>query len=139
VASQADEYFYSFDALHSIVIPPTVDEPGMVSLRNALLHGFPQDPEIRTGTSKEGDESESPVNWQLAAAVNKAFADAGVKRPSEMPGIDELSALYWFIQDVSPPFFFLKRWRSRASPEKVEMIRAGTQANLEQSLKRWGY
>ncbi|KAK4442929.1 kinase-like domain-containing protein [Podospora aff. communis PSN243] len=143
VASQADEYFYSLDTLHSLVFPPTIDDPSMVSLRNALLHGFPQNPAVLVPTgaaSKEGDESDdSAVDWQLAAAADEAFADAGVKRPSEMPGIDELSVLYWFIQDVSPPLFFLKRWRSRASPEKVEMIRAGTQANLEQSLERWGY
>ncbi|KAK0631204.1 hypothetical protein B0T14DRAFT_35 [Immersiella caudata] len=99
VASHADEYFYPFDSLMHIVVPPTVEEPDMVSLWHALLYGFPQELPV----PKEGDKS---VGWKLAAAVNKAFANAGVNQPSEIPGIDELSALYWCIQDVSPPLFF---------------------------------
>jgi len=90
--------------------------PRHASLRSSLIHGLLEEP------PKQGGEA---VYWKLAAIVDRTFGEVGVKRPSKIAGIDELSVLYWFIQDISPPMFFLKCWRSRAKLHVIEMIRAG--------------
>jgi hypothetical protein len=99
-------------------------------MRESLLHGFEADACNKTSES---------MNWKAAAMLDNAFATAGVERPQALPGIDQLSAVYWFIQNISPPFFFLKRWRDRKTPEQVENTRKQTKAVLEQYLSGWGF
>ncbi|KXL49085.1 hypothetical protein M433DRAFT_104070, partial [Acidomyces richmondensis BFW] len=60
-------------------------------------------------------------------------------RPQDIPGIGQLSALYWFIQHVSPPEFFVKRWRTGKSPQEVERVKQGIQKKLEKYLIGWGF
>ncbi|KAK5656969.1 hypothetical protein OQA88_3492 [Cercophora sp. LCS_1] len=127
VGSQADEYFYSF-ALESYIVPPPICPEPEKTVRTRLLDGF-----------KGALPDMEGVDWKLIQLVDDEFGKAGVRRPHEITGIDELATLYWFIQDISPPMFFLKRWRSRAKPENIERIRQSTQSQLETYLGGWGY
>ncbi|KAK6215638.1 hypothetical protein QIS74_08657 [Colletotrichum tabaci] len=130
VGSQADEYFYSFPSIHGLLIPPFLDDPEEVHLRQCLLDGFgPEDAE-RTCAS---------IAWATAVARDDEFAKAGVERPADIGGIDALSAVFWFIQNISPPMFFLERWRSRATPDRVEAVKREARDNLERNLDAWGF
>lgn len=42
--------------------------------------------------------------------MDKEFTRAGVLRPADIKGCGELAALKWFLEDVSPPYFFMSRW-----------------------------
>ncbi|GJD03213.1 phosphotransferase enzyme family protein [Colletotrichum higginsianum] len=129
VGSQADEYFYSFPSIHGLLIPPFLDDPEEFHLRQCLLDGFgPEDAE-RTCAS---------IAWATAVARDDEFAKAGVERPADIGGIDALSAVFWFIQNISPPMFFLERWRSRATPDRVEAVKREARDNLERNLDAWG-
>lgn len=133
VASQGDEYFYSFSSLGGLVPPPSItckDAEDMKVLRQSLLQGFAADAASKTSEW---------VNWKLAVMFNEELAKAGAERPQDIAGIGQLSAVYWFIQDISPPFFFLKKWRVRKTPEQVESIRKRTQGQLEAYLANWGF
>ena len=130
VGSQASEYLYSFPTMSYIVTPINIDEPSVAKLRERLLHGF-QDGDA----DQEGEE----VNWKLAVMLDEELGRVGAQRPQNIAGIDELATLHWFIQDVSPPMFFLERWRVRVGPERLAAIRKSTQSGLEWYLDRWGY
>ena len=114
IGSQADEYFYSLGELHGLLVPPFQEEDDINLMRERLLHGF--DEQVAS------DKSEM-VDWRLFAALDEQLAAEGVERPVDIPGIDQLSAIYWFLQDVSPPMFFLKRWRAHMGEEKVQEFR----------------
>lgn len=129
VSSQADEYFYSLSCVHGLVVPPFWPEEDIDAMRNYLIHGWDE---------KVIEKTSEAVDWSLAVMLDQELSKVGVQRPMEIGGIEELSALYWFIQDISPPMFFLKRWRAVVPPEKVEEIREDTRGNLERYLEYWG-
>lgn len=131
VASIADEYFYSFDSIKSLV-PPVTSEPSINKLRDALLHGLEQ--------TKGNRKFEDMVNWEVADMTDRAFADAGVQRPVDMmPTIEILTDLYWFIQNLSPGCFFMPGFRARHPAEKLAVMREGYKDGLEKTLSGWGY
>ncbi|KAE9575029.1 hypothetical protein CGCF415_v005089 [Colletotrichum fructicola] len=130
IGSQADEYFYSFHSIHGLMIPPFTGDPEEEHLRDCLLNGFTQEDVQR--------KSES-IDWMTATMRDEEFTKAGMEGPSDIQGIDDLSAVYWFIQNISPPMFFLERWRANATPERIEMIKLEARNNLEKNLDLWGY
>ena len=131
IASPADEYFYSLDGIHGLVPPPMLED-SITALRKCLLHGFDAVP--------ADSRPEGMVNWDTAVLRDEAFRLAGVLRPVDMmPGIERLSELYWFIQNISPGLFFLPRVRARLTPEKAEMRRNAVKEDLELTLKNWGF
>lgn len=131
VASAADEYFYSFQSIHSLVAP-TTGETSLDKLRECLLRGF--------ADAKVEPKFEDMVHWDVAAQTNQAFAEAGVQRPVDLaPGIELLSEMYWFIQNLSPGAFFLPKFRARNGPEKIAAMRSDFQEGLAHTLSRWGY
>lgn len=131
VASAADEYFYSFDSIHGLVAP-RINEDSRDALRQCLLHGF----DVTAVERKFGDM----VNWDLAALTNQSFSRAGVQRPVDMmPGIEPLSELYWFIQNLSPGVFYLPAFRAKTPQEKMAHMRKHFKATLEEALCGWGF
>jgi hypothetical protein len=101
----------------------------MMAGRECLIHGFPEGAATRKGES---------VDWKLATMFDEALFEAGVERPQDIPGMDEISTIYWFIQDISPPIFFLKRFKEKTSPAVAERMKKSTQGQLEWYLKKWG-
>ena len=72
IASQIDEYFYSFHEAGGLLAGPGEDDEGILALRQCLLHGFTADDANRT--------HEFP-DWKSAVILDKEFAKAGVVRP----------------------------------------------------------
>ncbi|KAF4834451.1 hypothetical protein CGCTS75_v003200 [Colletotrichum tropicale] len=130
IGSQADEYFYSFHSIHGLMIPPFTGNPEEEHLWSCLLNGF-----IKVDVQRKSDS----IDWMTAIMRDEEFTKAGVERPADIGGIDDLSAVYWFIQNISPPMFFLERWRAKATPERSEMIKREARNNLEKNLDLWGY
>jgi hypothetical protein len=130
IASQADEYTYSFPSVHGLLIPPGTGDPDIDQLRINLLHGFDGESVNKTAES---------VDWKVAVALDEAFKEAGVERPSDIPGSDELSSLFWLIQNISPPMFFLRRWMDKASPEKIDRVRSAAEASVAELLETFGF
>ncbi|CAK7198511.1 hypothetical protein SEUCBS139899_001172 [Sporothrix eucalyptigena] len=132
VASLSDEYFYSFSELFHIVIHEDLTSPSN-TVRKALLHGL--------DAVTDADKAAAPMAvWPLIEQTNAAFTAVGVTRPVDlMPGIDSLSDLYWFIQNLSPGLFYMSRVRANMGPQGLKAAKRQAQNVLEQTLKRWGY
>jgi hypothetical protein len=56
-----------------------------------------------------------------------------------MPAIEQLSALYWFIQNVSPGAFFLPRFWAKHSAERLAQMRAHFGESVGNMLSGWGF
>ncbi|EHL03113.1 hypothetical protein M7I_0805 [Glarea lozoyensis 74030] len=126
IATPADEYFYSFRTLGALLAGPF--EPGDEGqLRQYLLYG---NVPAQNGTK---------VDFEVAQMMDKEFVRAGVLRPADIPGAGELAALKWFLEDVSPPYFFMERWLEWKGREKVEEIKVGIEETLGGYLERWGF
>lgn len=96
-----------------------------------MLHGFDGGVERRP---------EDTVNWDLAVWRDDAFARAGVQRPVDlMPGIEPLSELYWFVQNVSPGAFFLPRFRAKMTAERIAGMRKHFQGSVGRLLSGRGF
>ncbi|KAI8236909.1 hypothetical protein K4K54_001710 [Colletotrichum sp. SAR 10_86] len=130
IGSQADEYFYSFPSIHGLMIPPFTGNPEEEHLRSCLLNGF---------TKVDVQRKSDSIDWMTAIMRDEEFTNAGVERPADIRCIDDLSAVYWFIQNISPPMFFLERWSAKATPDRIEMIKREARNNLEKNLDLWGY
>ncbi|KAI1859860.1 hypothetical protein JX265_010309 [Neoarthrinium moseri] len=122
IASRADELFYLFDQLHSLLVPR-----GAVDLlREQLLHGF--------GEKKTESEISGWIDWERAMLIDEAFVAAGVQRPVDMmPGIEPLSDLYWFLQNISPGILFLPQFLLKASPERIQAKKKQVAGDLERT------
>ncbi|KAI1426826.1 hypothetical protein F5Y12DRAFT_739836 [Xylaria sp. FL1777] len=130
VASPAEEFFYSFRTLGSLLAGPfeTGDE---LLLRKCLLEGFDETPLTYDGHGK--------VNWPIAQNTDMEFSRAGVRKPAEIMGCGELAALKWFLEDLSPPYFYMPRWLEYQTPEGVDKTLQSIQSNVEKYLERWGF
>ena len=79
------------------------------------------------------------VFWTRAVMLDEELQQVGAERPNDIAGMDELSTLHWFIQDISPGIFFLERWKNRVPPEMKAHMRQSVQTGLDWYLKQWGY
>lgn len=121
VASVCDEFFYSFPELGHLVMGQDSPDP---EGRKCLLG------------QKDADKSTSEV-FRL---TNSAFVEAGVTRPADlMPGIATLAELYWFIQNLSPGIFYMKRIREKMSKNRLQATKRGVHLQLEAVLAQFGY
>ncbi|KAJ5711572.1 hypothetical protein N7488_005728 [Penicillium malachiteum] len=135
IASPADEYFYSFMQFHGLVIGPLeLGDAGaeMESLRLALLNGFKD-------KSSYDAAAEGHIDWKTAEMWQSAMERAHVKSPADIEGIGELGAIYWFLLDVSPPWFLLPKWLAKRTDEEKQTQKMEIQGNLGKYLERWGY
>ena len=126
IASQADEYFFSFPHLGALLMAPVPrrNRGDEVDLRDCLLHGFPGESVPRSSAFQ---------NWELAEMVDDEFLKAGVQRPRDIQGIDELSRLYWFIENMG--YLLIEHQDTmggRAFKKAIEDCQ-------ECSLEHWGY
>jgi len=95
-----------------------------------MLHGFPPD---------AADRTPGEVPWPTAIAFDAALKASGASKPSDMKEIDTLSAVYWFMQNLSPQEFFIAKWRAKKSQEYLEKRRVAQQKELEGYLDAWGF
>ncbi|KAK9320838.1 kinase-like domain-containing protein [Lipomyces orientalis] len=132
IASSADEFFYSFPLIHGILTGP-FENPEQESLRLAQLNGF-------SGVGETPPAlGDSAIDWEVAKMWEEEMASAGVQRPSDIKGIEELAALYWFLMDICPPYFEMQRWLARRTPEQLEKAKVNAESGLKKYLERWGF
>ena len=126
IASRADEYFFSFPYLGAMLMWPAPRKNGedVVTLRDYLLHGFPSESALRNSAFQ---------SWELAEILDEEFAKASVQRLRDIQGIDELSSLNWFIQNIG---FLLGEHRDKVGGRAFKRV---TEDILECSLEYWGY
>ncbi|KAK2758250.1 hypothetical protein FQN54_004095 [Arachnomyces sp. PD_36] len=129
IATPADEYFYSFRTVGALLVGP-FEEGEYGQLRQYLLDGF--DGTIPTQIGGK-------VDFEIAQMMDKEFVRTGVLRPADIKGAGELAALKWFLEDVSPPYFFMSRWVACRKPEQIEEIKSDIEKNLGKYLERWGF
>lgn len=129
IATPADEYFYSFRTVDALLAGP-FEEGDEGQLRRCLLDGFDENIPAQNGRK---------VNFEIAQIMDKEFVRAGVLRPADIQGAGELAGLKWFLEDVSPPYFFMSRWLEHMEPEKVDEIKTSIEENLSKYLERWGF
>jgi hypothetical protein len=129
-----DEYFYSLPTVHGLLPSPLADEGANVE----ILRCFLLDEETTLpGTSED-------VNWTLAKRLQNELGRASVIRPASFGKasadvIGELAALFWFIQEVCPPYLVTTRWTATMTPEQLEKVTTRVRGTLEKYLDRWGY
>lgn len=135
IGSQADEYFFSLMSLHSLVTGPVHDDPDAYMLRFSLLHGHDQ-------LRGELSPSSGLVNWKLALLVAEELAKAGLERPIDIPGMNDVSARYWFTKVVHPVEFCIIKMGSeerQAIEEDKDKAKRRALKRLEQYLQAWGF
>lgn len=128
VASPVDEYFYSFPSIHGILVGP-FEGGEMEHLRLALLSGNVSEP---AGPVEE-------INWTIAETWNKELKRAGAIRPNDFAGVEEYAGLYWFTQNVCPPYFLMPRWVAKRTPEERAKVKGTIEKELVQYMDRWGF
>jgi hypothetical protein len=131
IASPCDEFFYSFIDFHGIV-PGPFEDAEMQQLRAAQLSGF-QDASYLL----QADAGE--VDWATAKSWQAALEKQCVQSPADLGAIEEISAVYWFLLDVCPPYFLLPRWLARRTVEQRMASKRETAGNLDKYLSRWGF
>lgn len=59
--------------------------------------------------------------------------------PADIPSCGELASLKWFLEDVSPPYFYMSRWLANKTPETLSGMREEIRSNIDKYLLRWGF
>lgn len=131
IGSPADEYFYSFRTFGSLLAGP-FEEGDEGRLRKCLLDGF-------DGNVPAESDGKGRVKWSTAESMNRHFSQVGVLRPIDIQGCGELAALKWFLEDISPPYFYMPRWLENISPERIKNVQHSIKENLDKYLTRWGF
>ncbi|KAJ5986157.1 hypothetical protein N7451_010522 [Penicillium sp. IBT 35674x] len=136
ISFAVEEFLYSFFFIHGLLVGP-IEEDEYIALRKAQLEGFQK--KIQASQSEEEKEHEQgSIDWKLAQAWDEELARLNLQRPSSIKGIDEVSALHWFLQEISPPYFDMKRWLTSQTPEQQEERRMEVKSTIERYLERWG-
>jgi hypothetical protein len=99
-------------------------------LRRCLLDGF---------DGNVPDQNGAKVDFDIAQMMNNEFVRAGVLRSADIQGAGELAGLKWFLEDVSPPYFFMSRWLDHIGSERIDEIQITIEENLGKYLERWGF
>ncbi|KAI5206126.1 hypothetical protein E4T39_02604 [Aureobasidium subglaciale] len=131
IASEADEFFYSFMDFGGLVTGP-FEGGDFERLRNYQIHGFPD------LTSSEDIEN-GPVDWNAARLWQAAQQKHNVHGPADIERITELADIYWFLMDVCPPFFNMPRWLAKRTEEQKQATKAAIGTTLGRYLSGWGY
>lgn len=137
VSFVAEEFLYSFLFIHGLLMGPIEDDE-YVALRKAQLQGFQKDSHL-SQSEENKDKGQESIDWKLAQAWDEELAKLNIQRPSSIKGIDEVSALHWFLQEISPPYFDMKRWLTSQTPEQQEKMRMEVKSTIKRYLERWGF
>jgi len=128
IASPADEYFYSFLSIHGI-LPSSIEEGEEGAQRDFLLTG--KEPLV---------PFEAPeLDWDVLKLWYKEMTRANVLKPGDITSADRLAGLYWFLQDVCPPYFLMPRWLGKRTVEQIEAEKKRIEGNLAKYLDLVGY
>lgn len=133
VGSPADEFLYSFSDMEGLLFDP-FNSDTLLKLREYVLTGFPDGPPDVDSTPADDEP-----NWQIAKVWDDSLAELQVLRPKTIEGIEEMSCLHWFCQDVCAPYLTMQRWLVRQTPERIENAAKEVDGNVVKYLERWGF
>lgn len=88
-------------------------------------------------------ETSDDINWTLARTLQEELSRTEVVRPGSSgkgsaDAVGEIAALFWFIQEVCPPWLVTTRWTAGMTPDQLEKTVGGVRGKLEKYLDRWG-
>ena len=136
VSFAAEEFLYSFLSIYGILAGPIEDDE-YIALYEAQLQGFHKDIQVPQ-SEEDKEQGQGNIDWKWAQAWDEELARLNVQRPSRIKGIDEVSALHWFLQEISPPYSDIKRWLTSRTHEQQEKRRMEVKSTIERYLERWG-
>ncbi|KAH0286073.1 hypothetical protein M436DRAFT_60238 [Aureobasidium namibiae CBS 147.97] len=131
VASEADEFFYSFMDFGGLV-PCPFEGDELDRLREYQIQGFPDSTPL-------GKVEDPPIDLDMARLWQATLRKHHVHGPTDIKRIAELADIYWFLIDVCPPFFNMPRWLAKRTDEQKQAVKVAIGKNLEKYLSRWGY
>jgi hypothetical protein len=141
IAHPIHEFFHSFYDLCSFPPGPYVNNPQNLVMHRALLYGFPDPlPEPAKGgkTASPKYGSGAGIDWKLSHMWAEELNKAGALRPARMgPQADEITALYWFVQDICPPYLLLQPTQKAEQAQVMYKEKGGIL--LMKYLERWAY
>jgi hypothetical protein len=73
------------------------------------------------------------------AHLDEEMAKLGAARPRTIPGANEVSTLYWFINELCPWYFNSEKVLQARSDEQKEKMRNMAEKKIARFLKFWGY
>lgn len=121
----ADEMLRSFHKRYARLPGPYEQDPDRVSLRHALLHGFPS----------PLPASSRSVSWNMAEMWDSQLAKVGAQRPSTLEGIETLSRLYTLLDMICPDMLCNEVIVKQRSRETMEREKEAGEELLERFLK----
>ncbi|KAI4854357.1 hypothetical protein E4T44_00230 [Aureobasidium sp. EXF-8845] len=131
IASQADEFFYSFMEFSGLV-PGPFEGGDLERLRDYQIHGFPD-------LAAFEEVEDTMVDWNMARLWHVAQRKHGVNGPADIGRISELADIYWFLLGVCPPFFSMPKWLAKRTEEQKQATKAAIGKSLGKYLDKWGY
>lgn len=121
----ADELLRSFHKRYARLPGPYEQDPDRVSLRHALLHGFPSP--LPTPSRN--------VRWDIAEMWDSQLAEIGADRPSTLGGIETLSRLYSFLDMIRPDMLCNEVIMKQRSRETMEQEKKAAEELLKRFLR----
>jgi hypothetical protein len=140
IAHSISEFFHSFADLHAYFGPKSDKADDEALLRDSILTTFP-DPLPGSDVpldAKQASDEPRVTRWKLASQFNDCLVEAGVLKPSNIPGAAGWADIWWFTQHVCPWFFLQPRQVEKLGPEKALNKRQKADEKLDKQLKEWG-
>ncbi|KAK9386022.1 aminoglycoside phosphotransferase [Lipomyces mesembrius] len=134
IGAPISEWLFSFWDIDGL-LPGSADPMG--PLRNWLLNGFPQGGLI-SSNDRNVPETLEP-QFTIAAAWDKALAEAGVKKPSTISGADTTADIWWFSQELCQAYWFMESFLARKTPEQLSKMKESSEKSLDAYLVQWGF
>lgn len=133
IATATDEFTgYSFSNLSGGTLPGPYSSPAELSLRAAMLSGFPEPLPIPT-------EENSEVQWEVAKAWDDLLAERGIVRPRTIAGIEKIADIYWLLNNLSPFILSNETLRKNRTEEVISALREKTEALIIRFLADNGF
>lgn len=124
VGSPGDEFLRSFFDLGGIPWPDSTG--GELAMRKAILHGFDSEHAF--------DETLSQLQ-----AWYRALEKCNATVPSKLPGMEQISELHHFINQIAPWLLTHEVPLRRRSKEQLESVKVGTKKTLLAFLEKHGF
>ena len=79
------------------------------------------------------------LDWALARMWADELERVEAERPKTISSASEVTALYWFIQDMCRFHFRVSSWVESQTKEVVDQAKQETEELMRKYLDRWGY
>jgi hypothetical protein len=139
IALPISEIFHSLADFHAFLGPKSSKNDEGALLRMSVLTAFPNPlPEIAADpTAKRVPDEPGQIRWKLAQDFDNCLTEAGVAKPSNIPGAAEWADIWWLTQNVCQWFFLQLRELEKLGVEKTAKRRQEADKQVDRQLKEW--